>query len=81
MSETLRQACLRVHETFRSSRGINMDTADRERRRVWAAAIDRGVTYRELGDLVGMSHSNVYRLLEGHVQRERAVTGVLDQPL
>lgn len=65
--ETIREACLRAREL-----------PTRDRNRIWARAIDRGVTFRELAELVDRSPSSIHSATFPHVRKTSALDEIMD---
>lgn len=76
--ETLGEACVRLQQQYRNADPGEKYYIDGLRRAHFALAIRRGVTYRQLGQCVGLSLSNLhYTLREQDTSRGFA----LDEPV
>lgn len=74
--ETIREACLRVERQWKAQRS---PAARAARVEVLAAAIDEGVTYRDLAAAISLSYGALFALVDGHVHRSHSVK-ILDLP-
>ena len=71
---TIREACLEVEASYRRHQTPAWRAA---RARIFAAAIDEGVTYRELGAALGLSPTRLHKIAGAQTG---AKPPILDRP-